>query len=176
MNQTREVLISVKTFSDQNLTVMKSVVRAISAYVDIVKVSSIYRVDRAAESLVSLRDIRKEEHLECFATVLLINALDEPKKLLERFQDVEKLHQKEYLHRSVSINLLMCDRDVIMLPGLSVPHPEMHLRPEEIVLSTEVAADFLHPVLNENLAELARKYAGAKWGEFFAQGLSLLES
>ncbi len=176
MKPANTVLVSIKTFSDQNLSVMRSVLRSTSQFLEIKKVSSIYRVDRPAESLVSLRDIRKEEYLGCYALVFMANATVEPRDLLGELQDVERRHQKEYLHRSVSINLLMYGESVVMLPGLSIPHPEMHLRPEEIVLSTEVAGEFRHPVLNENLAKLAQQYEGVEWGDFFAQGRPLLDS
>lgn len=176
MNTPGVALISVKTFSDQNLSMMRSVVRAIDSTDKITKASSIYRVDRAAESLIALRDIQKDERLECYAIVLRIETALQAKDLLEKLQSIEKVHQKEYLRRSVSINLLMLSDEVVMLPELSVPHPEMHLRPEEIVLATEIAGSVRHPVLNENLAELAQKFSKAAWGEFFAQGQTVLDS
>ncbi len=176
MNSGQTALVSIKTFSDQNLSAMKSVVRELKNTSIIKKISSVYKVSRPAESLVALRDIRKEEHLECYAAVAEIESQLAATELLQRLKHIEKLHQKEYLRRSISLNLLLYAEDVVMSPELSLPHPEMHLRPEEIVLATEIAGSLHHPVLKENLARLAQKFAKESWGEFFAQGKSLFES
>jgi 2-amino-4-hydroxy-6-hydroxymethyldihydropteridine diphosphokinase len=175
MIKSATILISLKTFSSKGTGSMRKTLSELSEAFNIEKVSSVYKVDRPAESLVGLRDIRKEERLDGYAMVLRANTKLSPKAVLEKLLNIETQLQQEVLKRTVSLNLLIFENEIIMLPGLSVPHPEMHLRPEEIVPAVEVWGEFVHPVLKETLSDLSRRFVTQEWGEFFEQGTPLLD-
>jgi 7,8-dihydro-6-hydroxymethylpterin-pyrophosphokinase len=62
-----------------------------------------------------------------------------------------------------------------MTPQLTLPHPDLHRRPEDLILAAQVWGSYLHPVLNKRLREIATEVKPESWGSFFAQGKSLLD-
>ncbi|MEQ1664220.1 MAG: hypothetical protein ABL927_02465 [Bdellovibrionales bacterium] len=167
-------LISVKVFSTSGLEQMKQVVKEIVSKFEINRISSVYSVSRTAESLQGLRDIKKEETLQGLSAVLRVQTQEIPKIVLSVIGNIELKLQKEILNKSVSCNLLVYGNEVSMLPELSLPHPEFHLRPEEVIPAAEIWPEYVHPVLNLNLSELSRQFQNQEWGEFFTQGSQLL--
>ncbi len=172
----KTIFASIKTFSNEGLEPMRRVLRHLTPDFELLRISSIYQVDRLAESLTGLRDVRKEEHLQGLAVVFKARTELAPEAALAALQSAERVNQKEFLRRSVSLNLLLYENLVMMNPGLALPHPEMHLRPEEIVLINEIQNDIVHPVLGEKLTSLAERFVHEPWGDFFAQGSAVLES
>lgn len=59
--------------------------------------------------------------------------------------------------RVLDLDLLMYDDLVIDEPGLTVPHPRMAERLFVLDPLSEIAAEVLHPVLKETIAELRAK-------------------
>ncbi len=175
MSSTNTVLISIKTFTHKGTEDLKTVLQVLSPTFRILAVSSVYKVNRRSESLMSLRDIKREEQLEGLSMVLKAETSSDARGALAKLTAAEQAIQRERLKRTVSLNLLTFNSEVIMLPGLAIPHPEMHLRPEELVPAVELWADYVHPVLNDSLANLSRKFVSEKWGEFFTQGQPLLD-
>lgn len=175
MPDTKSILISLKTFSGKGTDVMRGALQRLQKEFQVSQVSSVYKVDRPAESLAGIRNIRKEEHLDGLAVVVMAKTVKSPQDTLEVLNEIERDLQKEALRRTISFNLLVYGNEIVMLPGLSLPHPEMHLRPEEIVLAVEVWGDYVHPVLKESLAKLSRRFANETWGEFYTQGRPLLD-
>lgn len=60
--------------------------------------------------------------------------------------------------RSIDIDILFYDNEIIDEPGLQIPHPWMHERLFVLEPMCEIAPDFVHPVLNKTIAELLEKY------------------
>jgi 2-amino-4-hydroxy-6-hydroxymethyldihydropteridine diphosphokinase len=170
------LFISLKTFSNQGLDPMRRVLKQLQSDFRVEAISSVYEVSRVAESHAGLRDMKKEERLEGLALVFRASTDLSPEMALSALQKAEQENQREVLRRSVSLNLLLFDGLVVMTSRLSLPHPEMHLRPEEIVLINEIQNDIVHPVLGERLSVLAEPFANKTWGNFFAQGSSVVEN
>lgn len=168
-----EVFVALKTFSNEGLEPMRRVIQSLATQFKILRISSVYQIDRVAESLSGLRDVRKEERLQGLAVVFKAATDLSAPEVLDALHGAERLNQKEFLKRTVSLNLLLYNNTITMLPGLAIPHPEMHLRPEEIVLINEIQSDIVHPVLGERLATLAERFVQQKWGDFFAQGSAI---
>ncbi len=59
--------------------------------------------------------------------------------------------------RTMDIDLLCFNQEVITSEFLKVPHPRMHLRPFVMQPLAEIAPHFIHPVLGKNFADLAEE-------------------
>jgi 2-amino-4-hydroxy-6-hydroxymethyldihydropteridine diphosphokinase len=58
--------------------------------------------------------------------------------------------------RILDLDLLLFGGEIITGPGLTVPHPEMHLRAFVLLPLAEIAPEAWHPVLQNSAAELLR--------------------
>jgi 2-amino-4-hydroxy-6-hydroxymethyldihydropteridine diphosphokinase len=56
--------------------------------------------------------------------------------------------------RTVDIDILLFNNEVINTPFLIVPHPRMHLRQFVLKPLNEIAGDIIHPVLKKNIRQL----------------------
>jgi 2-amino-4-hydroxy-6-hydroxymethyldihydropteridine diphosphokinase len=175
MENKNRVLISVKVFSHRGTSQLREALKNIQRNIFIESVSSVYQVDRAAESWAGLRDIQKEERLEGLVLVVMGSTAQSAEETLRKLENIEMEMQREVLRRTISLNLLVFNTELINLPGLTVPHPEMHLRPEDVVPAVEVWPEYKHPVLKKSLQELSNEFKHTKWGEFYTQGAPLLD-
>ncbi len=57
--------------------------------------------------------------------------------------------------RTLDLDILMFDDEVIQTPGLIVPHPRMHKRAFVMLPLAEIAPDVLHPQLRLTVSEIA---------------------
>jgi deoxyguanosine kinase len=156
------VLISVKATMSQGVRPLKDSLKQIQGAFVILKSSSVYKVNEF-------------EMGEGFVIVVKAQTELTPQESSRELARVERWLQSDVLKKAVSISLLSYDDETHVTPELSLPNPEMHMRPEEVVPAAEVWPDYRHPVLNETLAELAQRHAKNQWGEFFSQGQPLLD-
>lgn|SRR5574344_127203 len=84
-----------------------------------------------------------------------------PRELLNTCQRIEKQLGREhkqgienYEDRTIDIDILFYDKDVINEDGLIIPHKFVHLRAFTLVPMMELNADFVHPVLHKNITEM----------------------
>ncbi len=83
-----------------------------------------------------------------------------PNDLLEVCQRIEKQLGREsktntnYEDRTIDIDILFYNKDVIQENNLTIPHKYMHLRAFTLVPMMELNADFIHPVLHKSIAEM----------------------
>lgn len=87
-----------------------------------------------------------------------------PAELLEATQAIErdsgrqdKTINGEYRDRTMDIDILLYDDQVIHTPSLTIPHPLMHQRAFVLQPLAEIAPHAIHPVIGQSIAEL---YAG----------------
>ena len=57
----------------------------------------------------------------------------------------------------IDIDIILFDNDIINTEELIVPHKFMHLRDFVIKPLNEIASDYIHPVFNKTIKELASK-------------------
>lgn len=63
--------------------------------------------------------------------------------------------------RTLDLDLLDLDGQVLDAPGLTLPHPRMHLRRFVLEPVAEIAPGWVHPVLGETAAALLRRLSDA---------------
>jgi 2-amino-4-hydroxy-6-hydroxymethyldihydropteridine diphosphokinase len=56
--------------------------------------------------------------------------------------------------RIIDIDILFYDSAIISEPGLVVPHPQLHNRMFTLAPLSEIAPDFVHPVLGKSIFQL----------------------
>jgi 2-amino-4-hydroxy-6-hydroxymethyldihydropteridine diphosphokinase len=91
--------------------------------------------------------------------------------LLKKLQAIEDNlgRQREVLWgpRTLDIDILFYNSDVISLPDLKVPHPFLQKRRFTLVPMAEIAPTMVHPVLHKTIAELLEECTDtlevAKW-------------
>jgi 2-amino-4-hydroxy-6-hydroxymethyldihydropteridine diphosphokinase len=52
--------------------------------------------------------------------------------------------------RTIDIDILYYNSDIIELPDLTIPHPHLHLRKFALEPLSEIARYFMHPILKKN--------------------------
>ncbi|MDR3681733.1 MAG: 2-amino-4-hydroxy-6-hydroxymethyldihydropteridine diphosphokinase [Flavipsychrobacter sp.] len=112
------------------------------------------------------------ENQEAFLNkVLQINTQLQAEILLKNLQTIENNlgRQREVLWgpRTLDIDILFFNHEVISLPDLKVPHPFLQKRRFTLVPMAEIAPAMVHPVLHKTIAELLEECTDtlevAKW-------------
>ncbi len=78
--------------------------------------------------------------------ILLLNI----EKQLGRTRDLWQTYEP----RTIDIDILFFNNDVITEEHLMVPHPRLHLRRFVLIPLNEIASNYLHPVLNKTIFKL----------------------
>jgi deoxyguanosine kinase len=88
-----------------------------------------------------------------------------PENLFSKLQDIEnslsRTRNEKWGPRTIDLDLLLFGSQIINSPALTIPHPQMHLRSFVLKGLCRFDAQFIHPVLEEPLAELASRLNGA---------------
>ncbi len=81
-----------------------------------------------------------------------------PLVLLHKMQEIEKaLHRERRIHwgpRTIDLDLLFYDQEIISHPELIVPHPDMKNRSFVLKPMNEVAPWWQHPITHQTMAQM----------------------
>jgi 2-amino-4-hydroxy-6-hydroxymethyldihydropteridine diphosphokinase len=83
-----------------------------------------------------------------------------PKELLEVCQRIEKQLGREhkttndYEDRTIDIDILFYNKDVVNEENLQIPHKYVHLRAFNLVPMMELNSEYEHPVLHKNIVQM----------------------
>lgn len=80
----------------------------------------------------------------------LINTL----LLIEKNLGRERTLNITYEPRTIDIDILFYNMDIINTDELIVPHPRLHLRKFVLIPLNEIASNYLHPLLNKTIFSL----------------------
>ena len=89
--------------------------------------------------------------------IVLETSLDAPtlmRQLLTLEEQMGRVRTERYGSRTIDIDILFFNEDVIRLPWLTIPHPEVANRRFALVPMDEIAADYVHPVLQKTIHAL----------------------
>jgi len=87
-----------------------------------------------------------------------------PEDLHKTLVDIEtalgRVRQKKWSSRTIDLDLLLFNQQIVDLPHLIVPHPQMHLRSFVLKGLCQLKGDLIHPVIKESVKELAARLGG----------------
>ncbi len=168
-------LVSLKVHSDNGLELLRQTLRNTFEPGNVLALSSIYKIFGEQHRPLHVHDLRSLTRYQGLCAVAQLRVMTPAQKLLIHLMSAEERQAKDSSHHRVSLNLLTYDDQVSMNPQLTLPHPELHTQPYYMIPAAEIWADYRHPILNKSFHELAQELARQPWGEFFAQGKSLLD-
>jgi len=70
-----------------------------------------------------------------------------------------RVREEKWGSRTIDIDILFYNSDIINDPDLQVPHPQLHNRGFTLAPLAEIAPKFEHPVLKENILQLKNNLA-----------------
>jgi 2-amino-4-hydroxy-6-hydroxymethyldihydropteridine diphosphokinase len=89
--------------------------------------------------------------------LILETSLDAPtlmQKLLALEEEMGRVRTERYGSRTIDIDILFFNSDIIRLPWLTIPHPEVANRRFALVPMDEIATAYIHPILRKTIHEL----------------------
>ena len=93
--------------------------------------------------------------------VILVQTNLSPLNILEATKKIEcllgrekKSHNGLYSDRTIDIDILYMDNEIIDLPDIQIPHPRLHERLFVLEPLNEIAPSFRHPILQKNTSEM----------------------
>jgi len=95
--------------------------------------------------------------------VVHVNTRQDAPELLQTLLGIEKelgrqrSAEKRYESRTIDLDILFFNQEVINLAELHVPHLRLHLRRFVLGPMCEIAPNFVHPVLKKTIAQLLKE-------------------
>ena len=76
------------------------------------------------------------------------------KIILQVEEDLGRKRQLKYGPRTIDIDILFFNNEIINEAGLKIPHPQIQNRRFVLVPLEEIAADKIHPIFNKTISQL----------------------
>ena len=93
--------------------------------------------------------------------VLLISTDLTPQQLLPGLLTIEhemgRERTQKFGPRTIDIDILFFNDEIIEQPGLSIPHAQLHLRRFTLEPLNEIAPGYIHPIFKESISNLLRQ-------------------
>ncbi len=122
----------------------------------IVRLSSIYETEPVGEVKGLFLNGVVELETELAADVLMRRLLSIERKMGRRPSKRRNARAapRQYRPRTIDLDLLFFDREIIHTSTLTVPHPRLHERRFVLAPMAELAPALIHPELNVSISEL----------------------
>ena len=118
----------------------------------IIKSSAIYETEPVGEP----------KQRPFYNAVLKMETSLDPERLLQKLQEVEKtfgrVHKQKWGPRTLDLDILLYDQQIIATDKLTIPHPLMAERAFVLEPLAEIDPEAYHPVLEKTAAELLREF------------------
>lgn len=171
----KKALVGVEVLSSSGLQILREIFHEIALRIRVSQVSSIYRVHPFSELGLDARVQNRIRRFEVLSCALLLEVEKDPQALQTSILELQTELVDRVLHCDINLELLHYQDFSRLEPGLTLPHPELHERPEWLVAAAEVWGEAIHPVFRRSLFDLSVSFKGLAWGEFYAQGKTLLD-
>ncbi|HTS43724.1 MAG TPA: 2-amino-4-hydroxy-6-hydroxymethyldihydropteridine diphosphokinase [Puia sp.] len=86
-----------------------------------------------------------------------VDAVTLMSSLLEIERKMGRIRKEKYGPRIIDIDMLFFNDEILDLPGLAIPHPEIQYRRFVLEPLNEIAPLLMHPVLHKNIHELLKE-------------------
>lgn len=83
-----------------------------------------------------------------------------------------RFSKEGYQNRTLDLDILLFNNQIIDTPDIKVPHPQMHRRKFVLVPLSEIAAEELHPVYQKTIAEILQCCPDVQLPQRYEKGLS----
>ena len=89
-----------------------------------------------------------------------LNTQKTPEEILKSIHEIEtdlgrmRGNTSGYESRTIDIDILFFDDEIIDSKNLTIPHPRLHLRSFTLKPLAEIAPDFIHPIFGESIQAL----------------------
>jgi 2-amino-4-hydroxy-6-hydroxymethyldihydropteridine diphosphokinase len=115
----------------------------------------------AASALYETAAWGKTDQSAFLNQVLLVQTGLHPSRLLAEIHGIERdlgrERKEKWAARVVDIDILFYGNQILSLPDLTIPHPELHRRRFTLVPLAELDPDLLHPVLGLTVLKLLER-------------------
>ena len=119
-----------------------------------------FRVSNIIET-TPLGGVNQPKYLNAVAEIKTTLSAQGLHKTLVRIETaLGRVRGEKWLPRTIDLDLLLFGQEVVNLPHLTVPHPQMHLRSFVLKGLQQLNGDLLHPVIKEPISELAKRLGG----------------
>jgi 2-amino-4-hydroxy-6-hydroxymethyldihydropteridine diphosphokinase len=136
----------------------ETAVRIIASHKDtaIIKKSSLYETEAWGEE-------SQDNFINCVAEIKTGKNVFDFFSLLQQTENkIGKQKEGFWGPRNIDIDLLFFGQEIINEPELKVPHPFLHLRRFVIEPLSEIAPDFIHPIINQSIKVLLKNLTDTK--------------
>jgi 2-amino-4-hydroxy-6-hydroxymethyldihydropteridine diphosphokinase len=135
----------------------------------------------AISSLYETEPVGLEKGGDFLNIVLCLETNLSPSGLLGRILMIEsKLGrvrcETRYTSRTIDIDILLYNNEIIEKEALSIPHPRLHQRKFVLIPLNELAPDLVHPVFGKTIKELLESCRDSSKVTLFKDYLSLSPS
>ena len=94
--------------------------------------------------------------------VLIVSTKLTPVEVLEKCQIIENelgrtRHSKQYASRTMDIDILFYNDQIINESNLIIPHEHLHKRRFTLEPLVELSPDFVHPVIKKSLSDILKE-------------------
>lgn len=97
---------------------------------------------------------------------VLLRTLKTPEEIMEQIHGIEtELKRERTVHwgpRTIDVDILLYDREIIIQDNLTIPHPQMCDRGFVLEPLYQIAPDWIHPVHNKTVRELYEEWMNTK--------------
>lgn len=148
MNKHR-VFISLGSNLKDRYTNIKLAIYYLSRLGEVLKKSSIYETS-------PVENENQPNFLNC---VVELRTILPPFKLLKELKKIEKKlgrvrTNKRYQPRTIDLDILFYDKEIISTKELTIPHEKLHKRKFVLWPLAEIAPNFIHPILKKTIKKI----------------------
>ena len=153
MNELHEIYLSIGSNMGNRMEYLRFGINELENELNLIAISSIYETepwgysdDKPYLNLVARFNTRLNVH--------------ELMKICQKIEQnagrilKEKPLESDYQARTLDIDVLFYDQQIIQETTLEIPHPRLHLRNFVLVPFAEINGSFVHPVLKKTIDEL----------------------